>query len=231
MSGVMQMETTLMPVVAPMFSPGGEGRVQLLTTTSPPTAPPADPAPRAVATAAPCSGACVASCVCPPAASQRSGGGREESGGRSGEGDAAAADLAAAPLLPALPSAPPAAAGLDDVQAGMLRDEVQSLRQELRSGGDNVWNAVRMISQAVDGSRAEMRGLTQDVATLRGRQGGTAPLAAAKTECSALQSSCLECLSASTCVWCKIEQRCYSGGGAGPGRGECDFFDHGTCTA
>ena len=76
---------------------------------------------------------------------------------------------------------------------------------EVENGNKDMWNAVRMISQTVDRDRDEMRGLTHDVATLRGRQGGGVPLV--KSECSDMQSSCLECTSMPTCVWCKATHR------------------------
>merc|ERR1740133_103542 len=150
----------------------------------------------------------------------------------------AAAGLAAAGLVPpgAIPLSalvptpapappPPAAAAQHEVAA--MRNEISQLREEVVSSNKDMWSAVKLITATVEKDENTMQALTQDVQTLRGRHGGSVPLVA--TECSMRQSSCSECLSVPSCVWCKVENRCYSGDSAGPVRGECAFFRHGTC--
>jgi len=133
----------------------------------------------------------------------------------------AALSMTPAPSPPVTPQ--PAAAN----EVAQLRSQIADLRNEVVSGNRDMWGAVKLISATVEKDEATMQALTQDVQTLRGRHGGSVPLVA--TECSMRQSSCSECLSVPTCVWCKVEQRCYSGDSAGPVRGECAFFRHGTC--
>lgn len=134
--------------------------------------------------------------------------------------------IALAPLTPA-PSPPVTPKPVAASEVAQLRSEIADLRQEVVSGNRDMWSAVKLISATVEKDETTMQALTQDVQTLRGRHGGSVPLVA--TECSMRQSSCSECLSVPTCVWCKVEQRCYSGDSAGPVRGECAFFRHGTC--
>lgn len=128
------------------------------------------------------------------------------------------------PVPPAL-TVPPPRVRQRDVED--MRKEIAELRQEVASGHQDMWNAVKLITATVEKDEASMQALTEDVQTLRGRHGGSVPLVA--TECSMRQSSCSECLSVPSCVWCKVEQRCYTGDSLGPVRGECAFFKHGTC--
>lgn len=130
----------------------------------------------------------------------------------------------------AMAAAPPTWDGLLPVptdEVSRMRNEITELRQEVVNGNKDMWNAVRLISSTVEKDNRAMQAVTQDVQMLRGRHGGSVPLVA--TECSMRQSSCSECLSVPSCVWCKVEQRCYSGDSAGPVHGECAFFKHGTC--
>lgn len=106
-----------------------------------------------------------------------------------------------------------------------MRSEIAELRQEVVSSNTDMWSAVKLITSTVDKDEKTVQALTQDVQTLRGRHGGSVPLVA--NECSMRQASCGECLSLSSCVWCKVEQRCYPGDSAGPVRGECALFSHG----
>jgi len=122
------------------------------------------------------------------------------------------------------PAKPPAASTQEVAQ---MRTEITELRQEVVNGNKDMWNAVKLIMGTVEKDESTMKALTQDVRTLRGRHGGSVPLVA--DECTMRQSSCSECLSVPSCVWCKVEQRCYVGDSAGPVRGECAFFKHGTC--
>jgi hypothetical protein len=124
------------------------------------------------------------------------------------------------------PTPPPAAAATEVAQ---MRSEMAELRNEVVSSNKDMWNAVKLITSTVEKDETTMQALTQDVQTLRGRHGGSVPQVA--TECSMRQSSCGDCVSVPSCVWCKVEQRCYSGDSAGPVRGECSLFRHGTCDA
>lgn len=112
-------------------------------------------------------------------------------------------------------------------EVSQMRNEIAELRKEVVNGNKDMWNAVKLITSTVEKDERVMEAVTHDVQMLRGRRGGSVPLVA--TECSMRQSSCSECLSVPSCVWCKVEQRCYSGDSAGPVRGECAFFKHGTC--
>lgn len=123
----------------------------------------------------------------------------------------------------AAPPGPPTALDL----TSQMRAEIASLRQEVVNSNKDMWSAVKMISSTVKKDQAAMQAITQDVQALRGRHGGGVPQVA--TECSVRQSSCSECLAVESCVWCKVEQRCYSGDSAGPVKGECALFRHGTC--
>jgi len=131
-----------------------------------------------------------------------------------------------APPPPAAPFKPPAA---DAQEIAQMRNEIATLRSEVSNGNKDMWNAVKLITSTVEKDETAMQALTQDVQTLRGRHGGSVPLVA--DECSMRQSSCGDCLAVPTCVWCKVEQRWFSGDSAGPVRGECAFFRHGTCAA
>lgn len=108
-----------------------------------------------------------------------------------------------------------------------MRGEMAELRKEVVNSNRDMWSAVKLITSTVEKDETAMQALTQDVQTLRGRHGGSVPLVA--DECSIRQASCSECLSIPSCVWCKVEQRCYSGDAAGPVRGECAYYRHGTC--
>lgn len=132
---------------------------------------------------------------------------------------------AAAPTAPAAPKNEPPAVAQHEV--AQMRNEIATLREEVVSGNKDMWSAVKLITATVEKDENTMQALTQDVQTLRGRHGGSVPLVA--TECSMRQSSCGDCLSVPNCVWCKVEQKCFSGDSAGPVRGECAFFKYGTC--
>lgn len=129
-------------------------------------------------------------------------------------------------LMPKQEPATPKPAAASDV--AQMRSEIADLRQEVVSSNRDMWNAVKLIASTVEKDEATIQAVTQDVQTLRGRHGGSVPLVA--TECSMRQSSCSECVSVPSCVWCQVEQRCYSGDSAGPVRGECAFYRHGTCS-
>lgn len=133
----------------------------------------------------------------------------------------------AAPTPPPAPPPPPPPSVAPE-EVAQMRTEIAQLRQEVVAGSKDMWNAVKLITSTVEKDELAMKTMTQDVQTLRGRHGGSVPLVA--TECSMRQASCSDCLSVPSCVWCKVEQRCYSGDSAGPVRGECAFFNHGTCS-
>lgn len=132
-----------------------------------------------------------------------------------------------APPAPPPPPPPPVPYTVPPIVVDQMRGEIAELRKEVAAGNKDMWNAVKLITSTVEKDEQSMQALTQDVQTLRGRHAGSVPLVA--DECSMRQSSCSECLSVSTCVWCKVEQRCYRGDALGPVRGECTFFRHGTC--
>lgn len=142
---------------------------------------------------------------------------------------AVAAAPAAGAMLPLAAAAaqPPTAQPAPRNDVAQMRNEISELHQEVVSSNKDMWNAVKLIASTVEKDETAMKAITQDVQMLRGRHGGSVPLVA--TECSMRQSSCSECLSVPSCVWCKVEQRCFSGDSAGPVRGECTFFRHGTC--
>lgn len=119
-------------------------------------------------------------------------------------------------------------ASVSPEEVAQLREQIASLRSEVVSGQKDMFDVAKMIASSVEKTEKEMEALTQDVQTLRGRHAGSVPVVT--TECSVRQSSCSECLSIPTCVWCKVEQRCYSGDKLGPLRGECAFFRHGQCS-
>jgi len=108
-----------------------------------------------------------------------------------------------------------------------MQHEIAELRQEVVSSNKDMWHAVKLITSTVEKDETAMQAISQDVQLLRGRHGGSVPLVA--NECSMRQSSCGDCLSVPSCVWCKVEQRCYRGDSAGPVRGECAFFRHDKC--
>jgi len=116
---------------------------------------------------------------------------------------------------------------LAKVSADAIKAEIVALRNEVKTGNDDMWQAAKLIAQTVDEDEKKLKSITKDVSTLRGRGGGLTPRVA--TECSARQSSCTECTSVPTCVWCGVEQKCYSGDASGPLRGECAFFKHDQC--
>jgi hypothetical protein len=128
------------------------------------------------------------------------------------------------PVAPAQP--PPSAVSPQEVS--QMRAEIASLRAEVANGQKDMFDAAKLITSTVEKDEKAMQALTQDVQTLRGRHAGSVPVVT--TECSVRQSSCSECLSVPSCVWCKVEQRCYSGDELGPVRGECAFYRHGTCS-
>eukprot|EP00747_Dinoflagellata_sp_TGD_P053284 gnl/TRDRNA2_/TRDRNA2_148380_c1_seq1.p1 gnl/TRDRNA2_/TRDRNA2_148380_c1~~gnl/TRDRNA2_/TRDRNA2_148380_c1_seq1.p1 ORF type:complete len:245 (-),score=44.46 gnl/TRDRNA2_/TRDRNA2_148380_c1_seq1:44-778(-) len=126
---------------------------------------------------------------------------------------------------PKVISPPPAT----HAEVAALREEIKELRSEVKHGNEDMWNAARLIATTVDKDEKEMKAVTRDIQTLRGRQGGGMPLVL--TECSSRQSSCGECVGSPSCVWCAVENRCYSGDESGPVRGECAFFKYGMCGA
>mmetsp|Transcript_119871 Transcript_119871/g.188018 ORF Transcript_119871/g.188018 Transcript_119871/m.188018 type:complete len:277 (+) Transcript_119871:55-885(+) len=129
------------------------------------------------------------------------------------------------PMPPMVAAAPPA---VSPQEVAQMRAEIAGLRAEVANGQRDLFDAAKLITSTVEKDEKEMQALTQDVQTLRGRHAGSVPVVA--TECSVRQSSCSECLSVPSCVWCKVEQRCYSGDELGPLRGECAFFRHGVCS-
>jgi len=141
--------------------------------------------------------------------------------------------LATAPPYPhqaQQPAAVAAAAQEPTVgEVAALRAEIADLRNEVAQGSEETWSAVRLIASTVDKDEREMRALTQDISTLRGRRGGGAPLV--PTECDGRQSSCVDCLGSPGCVWCRVEQRCFAGDSSGPLRGQCSLWFEGTCNA
>lgn len=116
------------------------------------------------------------------------------------------------------------AASVPPEQVTEMRGEIAGLREEVARGNTEMWQAVRLITNAVDKDEQKMKALTQDVLTLRGRRGGG--VQNVPTECTMRQASSSDCLSAPCCVWCKVEQRCYSGDSMGPVHNECAFFEH-----
>merc|ERR1719428_956106 len=118
---------------------------------------------------------------------------------------------------------------LDKASADQIRAEIATLRNEVKASNDEMWKAAKMIAQTVDADEMRMKSITKDISTLRGRAGGLTPRVA--TECSYRQASCQECIAVPTCVWCGVEQKCYSGDESGPLRGECSFYKHaGQCS-
>mmetsp|Transcript_2755 Transcript_2755/g.4602 ORF Transcript_2755/g.4602 Transcript_2755/m.4602 type:complete len:304 (-) Transcript_2755:28-939(-) len=115
-------------------------------------------------------------------------------------------------------------ASVPPAQVTEMRSEIAGLREEVARGNTEMWQAVRLITNAVDDDEQKMKALTKDVLTLRGRRGGGVQNVA--TECTMRQASSSDCLSAPCCVWCKVEQRCYSGDSMGPVHNECALFDH-----
>merc|ERR1719487_2604085 len=87
-------------------------------------------------------------------------------------------------------------------EVAQMRSEIAELRQEVVNSNNDMWSAVRLITSTVEKDETAMQALTQDVQTLRGRHGGSVPQVA--DECTMRQSSCSDCLSVSSCVWCKV---------------------------
>jgi len=135
------------------------------------------------------------------------------------------------PPAPTTPPPPPTKAPeepkLDKASAEQIKAEIVALRNEVKTSNEEMWKAAKLISQTVDADEKKMKTITNDISTLRGRAGGLTPRVS--TECSARQASCTECTSVPTCVWCGVEQKCYSGDASGPLRGECTFYKHGLC--
>eukprot|EP00746_Dinoflagellata_sp_MGD_P003962 gnl/MRDRNA2_/MRDRNA2_107666_c0_seq1.p1 gnl/MRDRNA2_/MRDRNA2_107666_c0~~gnl/MRDRNA2_/MRDRNA2_107666_c0_seq1.p1 ORF type:complete len:219 (+),score=43.65 gnl/MRDRNA2_/MRDRNA2_107666_c0_seq1:70-726(+) len=118
---------------------------------------------------------------------------------------------------------------LDKASAEAIKAEIVALRNEVKTSNDEMWKAAKLIAKTVDADEKKMKSITKDITTLRGRSGGLTPRVA--TECTFRQASCMECTAVPTCVWCGVEQKCYSGDASGPLRGECAFFKHaGQCS-
>jgi len=115
--------------------------------------------------------------------------------------------LSALVPTPAPAAGPPPAAAQHEVAA--MRNEITALREEVTSSHKDMWNAVKLITSTIEKDETNAKALAQDVQMLHGRPSGSVALVA--DECSIRQSSCGDCIAVPTCVWCKVEQRCFSG--------------------
>jgi len=130
---------------------------------------------------------------------------------------------------------PPQAPHLPELAA--LSAQLGGLRQQVEVGRQEMWEAMKLVSTAVDQHTVELKALARDMAEVHGARpasfaaappAGT-PTSSASDACALRQSSCAACSAELACVWCEVEQRCLQGDAFGPAAGECQLFRHGTC--
>lgn len=105
------------------------------------------------------------------------------------------------------------------------------MQHEVSTSMTDMWRAVKLMAAKSERGDQELKSVLEDVRALRGRVGGGTPTVDSSTPCASRQSSCGECVAMDSCVWCKIEQKCYSGDELGPLHGQCQLFQRSTCGA
>merc|ERR1719399_966733 len=103
-----------------------------------------------------------------------------------------------------------------------LQSQVDALQHTVAEQSADLAKLARIIGSRQDQLEGQVRSITGDVKSLRGRA------QEATTVCSSLRT-CGECVASPICGWCSVEQACVAGDRHGSLHGECQFYDFANC--
>merc|ERR1719399_208267 len=103
-----------------------------------------------------------------------------------------------------------------------LQSQVDALQHTVAEQSADLAKLARIIGSRQDQLEGQVRSITGDVKSLRGRA------QEATTVCSSLRT-CGECAASPICGWCSVEQACVAGDRHGSLHGECQFYEYSNC--